>query len=358
MSLQPLAPGQLNELGFPYAGEGIYLLRDEFLTDTGAPLSETVPSVPGPGTLVKSADTGNNASIANGKLSLAAVVGNADPAYYWQPQTGSGFSRVPSRALIAYAIGTPWLGWSKSTILSAANMAYGAKERSAYADGVEYSEALPIGDPMHMIILRDTGALHVCRRGLSEFLCWTYPAGADATLWPAILGSVCDYDALYCYNVTPPTPTSELITPAQGNTFTHLTGSFLFEVTFLARSASADTVFTFRKQDDQNYLALYVTAGGSVGLYKCVGGVFSSLTAMFANGSVVAGTRLVIQWDPVPNQLVGTGSNSFKAWAGSSYVCTTLSPTVTFLQASTAGIVTAKPSGTTLANLRCWPITL
>lgn len=329
------------------------ILSDEYLTPQAAPLTSPRNAEPGPGTLTRFADTGNNASIAGGEFVIGAVVGDLDPAYYYNV-----IDRVANRALVVYAQGAAWVGWSNSATLATNALVYGARERSAYEAGVEKSEALAIGDPAHIIILRPTGALHVCRVGLTEYLCWVYRNDNTASLYPAILGSVCNYDVVDVYDVDAISPTSELATPALNDTFATPLATFLLEVTITTRSGSADTRIAVGYQDASNNLFINISPAGALQLYRRVAGTATIEKSIFGNGVVVNGSRIVIQFT-VPSQLVSGGGNNFKVWCGSSYYDSTLGGTAQgILNANSGGVVTAKPADCTLNNLACWSITL
>lgn len=341
----------------PGGGGLTYLWRAEFDAAQSPPMPASFAV--NTGLLNKYADTGDNARIASGQFQIPAVVGNVDPAYHGTQADGSGFPRVTGRALIAYAQGTPWIGLSNSTTLATSALIYGAKERSAVVAGVEKSEALAIGDPAHIIILRNTGALHVCRIGLQDYLCYPYRNGNDATLWPAILGSVCNYDAGYIYDVTPPNPTTELTGAiSQGDAITHTLSTFLFEVTVTTRSNTADTRVAFGLQDSNNYLFLNISPAGALNLVRRVAGSNTTEKAIFGNGVVVSGSHIVVQFK-APSPLASGGGNTFKLWCGSSYYDSTIGATAQgFIDANSGGSVILKPSDCTLNNLACWPIVL
>lgn len=334
-------------------GGGVtYYLDDEFTTSQAAPMPASLDSDPGPGLLKKFADGLGVANITSQRFKIPSVTGDLDPAYYLTQEDGSSFPRATGRALIVYAEGAAWVGWSNSATLATAALKYGAKERSAYDAGSEFVQALPIGDPVHIIVLDATGAWHFCRVGTTEYRCWRYPSGTDATLWPAILGSVCDYDSLFVYDVTLPAVTSQLAGPiAQGDTFTHPVASFYFEVTVTTRSGTADTYISVARLDDSNRMFLVISPAGAMTLYKVVAGAQTTEKVIFGNGVIVSGSRIIIQWT-VPSQLVSSSGNAFKVWCGSSFYDSNLSAAAqTLLNANSGGVISVKPANCTLNNL-------
>lgn len=353
---------RLAVMGVPGRSGGglVYQLRDEFATAQAAPMPATLDADPGPGKLVKATDTGNNASIANGDLVIAAAVSDTDPAYYWTKPDGSGFTREDGLALIAYHRNGAWIGWSNSTTPSAAALLYGAKGRSGYAAGAEWAEALPVGDPVHILTLTATGAQHIVRYGTNEYLALTYPTGSDETLYPMLLGDACALESLYVYKVTPPTPAVALESHAQGVEFTHPAGALLVEFDVVALSTAADTKIILREQDAENRLELYITAGRRLRLYKRVENTLTAITYLGAAGFVLNGSRVVIQLGPPGIFQTSSGSAQAKAWTQQSDgTMDTLatSSSIPFGTATTGRLETI-PAATTLANFKVWSMTL
>lgn len=346
-------------LGIPKIGGGggvVYLLRDLFTTDRAAGSVDGTASEPAPGVREVTADSGSNLSIADDQLQIAAAVSDTDPALYWTRDDGSGFTRENGLALIAYHLNGAWVGWSNSTTLATSALLYGAKGRDAYAAGVVYSEALPIGDPVHIIVLSDTGAQHIVRYGTDEYLAFTYPSGSDATLYPALLGDVCQLEALYVYKVAPVLPAAALNNPAQGVEFTHPAGAIFIEIELTTLSTSADTVLVFREQDAQNRIELRMTAGRRLQLYKRVENTLTVIANLSANGEVTDGSRIVVQLDAGGRFQTSFGSGTTcKSWVGTIAGATT--GDVPFDNA-TSGRIQTKPSGTSFGAIKVYGMAL
>lgn len=97
-------PDQIIRLGGgglrSYGPSLVYLLRDIFSTDVASPQAASRSAEPGPGRMVKSADTAGNVSLANGALKLTGTGTTVyiDPAYSWDGGS-AGFDRVAGRTV-------------------------------------------------------------------------------------------------------------------------------------------------------------------------------------------------------------------------------------------------------------------
>lgn len=109
--------------GEPIAGGVAYLLDDKFITAVAAPMTSPRNAEPGPGRMVKNADTNNNVAITSDVFQISGVAASnfTDPMYYWDIN-GNGIARASGRVLIARNVidsvsinrGVTF-GWSAST---------------------------------------------------------------------------------------------------------------------------------------------------------------------------------------------------------------------------------------------------
>lgn len=274
-----------------------YQLRDEFLSVQAAPMADVLNSVPGPGKLVKATDTGDNVSITNGDLVIAAAVDDTDPAYYWTKSDGSGFTRENGLALIVYPRGGGWFGWSNSVPPTPESIVYGVKGRDGYAGGIPWLQALPYEECAHILVLTETGAQHIVRTSGQEYLAMTYPLGSDDVLWPVVMGSPTNIEAAYIYLTAPAQPVVAIDTLEVGMEFTLPTGPYIIEFDVEEKGwVGENTTVTIHKQDDDNRLSLfYQPYTEQLSLNKHVDGATSLHTRLSDTETVKTGSHVVFQ---------------------------------------------------------------
>lgn len=341
--------------GFLSNGNSIYQLRDALTDMLAAGEVDGTSSVPGPGKRMVVADSAGNLSIGNGLMTLSAVAGDLDPASYWTKSNGSGFARESGLALVAYHQRGVWVGWSNSTDLQTSSLIYGAKGRDSYVAGTAWTEVLPLGDAVHIIVLTTTGAQHFARVGLNEYLVFTYPAGVDAELYPALLGKVASLENIYVYPVTPAVPLVDVSLPTTGLEFSHPQNSYLIEFDVLSVSGVTSSTIVLHQQDAENYLRIDIAPSRQMSLYRIEAGVTTLVSRMSDVGDVVNGSRVVVQMRPPSSFITSNGSGTtFKAWVnGKIRASTGTAPFGT----STSGNINSIAAGIPLANFKVWNMT-
>lgn len=332
------------------------LLRDEMTDTLAAGAVDGTNASPGPGVREVVADSASALNISDGMLSIAAAAGDLDPAMYWTDGDGNGFARAVGLALIAYHQGGAWVGWSNSATLATSALVYGAKGRDAYAGGTVWTEVLSnSGDDVHILVFGDTEVQHFIRRGLLEYLAFTYPLGGGDTLYPAVLGKEAQLDSLYVYTTTPAIPLVAIDTPMVDIEFTHPQEQYLIEFDVVNVSGSVATSIVLHQQDASNYLRLDVAPNGQLSLYRFEAGVSALVSRMSDVGDVVAGSRVVVQMRPAGLFVTSNGSGTtFKAWVNGKLRAST--GTAPF-KASTAGKFGAIAAGIPIANFKLWSMT-
>lgn len=110
--------------GASVPGGGIvYLLDDEFTTDAAASFASPALSEPGPGKLVRAADSASRVSKDAGDLlwSGAAASANVDPAYYFTDSADASFTRAAGLTAIFKLISTGVMNFGFTTNTTIAN---------------------------------------------------------------------------------------------------------------------------------------------------------------------------------------------------------------------------------------------
>jgi hypothetical protein len=308
------------------------------------------------GQLLKSADTGDNISVSSGDLSVNAIVSESDPAYVFRKRDGNPFARESGTALIAYHRGGSYVGWSNNDVATPSTILYGAKDRDVIRSGTAYTYALPLGDPVHVIILTEYGAQHISLYGNDQYLSFVHPLVSTSSniLFPAVLGKVAKLPSLYVYDIDPVSPNTEISTPAQGQEFNRPAGAYLVEFTVTAHSLTTPALLVLDEQDADNRLELTLSTSAQLTLNKRENG---TPTKIFENVNCPDGSHVLMQIRP-PERFItpsGAGSNTVKAYIGASSIAVTVS--VPFAN-QTLGRFDTLPAGTTISNFRLWTMAL
>lgn len=341
---------------FPTAFRKSYLKRflvDRFVHSISAPMPSVVSSRPGPGKLVKSVDSANNASIANKQLVIGDAVDNSDPAYYWTKVNDDGFTEENNLALILYPRHAAMVGWSKSKTISLANLAYGASGRDAYVSGQIWNQVGTNSvDDVWIIVFSDTEVQYFIRRGPIIKLAFTTSLQGNIELFPTILGQVGELESIYTYKVTPVEPLVNIPTPTEGMTFTHPLNQYLVEFDIPNISGSSSNSIYLYVQDSNNKLLIQCAPNGQPSLYKVEAGVSTLISRMGNTGDIVNNSRMVVQFKP--DSIFGTSSGSgtsFKAWVNGSGRFSTGS--MPFADV-TSGIFGLQPATLPVRNFKIW----
>ena len=282
-----------------------YLLRDEFATAAGAPLTSPRTCAPGPGTLTIT-DTGNNLSIGGGKLLGRGIAGAGDPKVMT-----AAFDRVAGRLfsfLWTYNTNRGGGGWYNN-VLPTANPNLGIMDVSGnettIPPGSTGGDALAIGTEYTVAaILRGTGGFVLLKSG--AYTEWTLSfVGNLLTLTPMYAGAWAraadfdiDTDSWRIADLPAPWTTDNGIATtvlagarSAGDTFTH-EANCLIEFTQTTVPAALQTELRFRIQDATNYWQVTVDSTGALDLDEVVAG---SATQRGTSAGVIAnGDRIVI----------------------------------------------------------------
>lgn len=340
-------------LGAPLmSGGGVaYLFRDDFLTADVAPVADPRPAEPGPGVLHTFADTGNNGSISGGALVVAAVAGDTDPSYYWTDNSDSGFARAAGLGCVFEETGEAWVGLSNSATLTTNALIYGIKGTSVIDAGVEHQTALPTTDTKWVVVTDDIGAKLLYKTGDTYTLGWVWDNGADATLWPAVLGAVYTLPGIYLcrfespFNTRAGLRTDYIATLANGLTFTKSDACLIrFKVNTVGRAGSVNVYYNY--QDAQNYWRL--TLVGTTGALRFVKRKDNVQVLNNDLGIVSNGDEITIRRE----------AGRIRVWCGSALVRDYTASGVSDFAAS-QGLLSGFDAGSTawdLTALATWPL--
>lgn len=357
----------------------LYILIDEFTTAVSAPLASPRASEPGPGTMVKNADTANNALIASGALQFAGLITSNfnDPMYYWRVG-GVGIARAGGRALIARNV-IPITNISRAFTFGWSDATGGAG--SANHGGVYFSSgggvnaisggvltlggAWAIATTYQMaVVLLPTGSATFIKGG--AFTDWSLlfveKSFSSSPLFPKITGvanmnvtfdaiRVADLGGAFASDYGIATVRDETL--ANGDTFVATAnGIHDFEFTLPGSpSANNEIALNFRRQDANNKLRAIVkrNAGNTAWDFQ-VREVVAGTPATPSGWTDVTGVAT-----PAQIRVIADGSTlAFYTRAGTSWTKRGNTITNTNFQ-SQAGLEIEAVAGTTLTAVTSYP---
>ena len=325
-----------------------YELRDDFNTAVAPPLPATVAADPGPGEMVKAADTEDKGSISGGSLLLTprAAPGFNDPAYFWQNVDSAGFDRVAGKAFFfRYQTADGEQGlfglWPTTTINTTPERGFQVKTANNWsintATGALIIGAFTGGDSHdYAIIMRDTFYFMLVKGSLFPdwTLLWVGDNGQNAGTADPVFPAINNSDGSPSLDTVREADLTAngrsvwgddfgIATQRQagarsaGDTFTH-EADFLAEFTVTTLPAAGQIEFEFRKQDDNNLWRVTVDSTGALDLDEVVAGVPTqrgTAAAVITAGetvTVIAVDETISVFDSTNRRINYTSAANFK----------------------------------------------
>ena len=298
-------------IGLPYGGKVpvVYLLRDEFATDEGAPLASPRTCEPGPGA-VAITDTGGLLSISGGVLSPAGM----DDA--WDPQvvSAASFARARGRALLGTINRSgdrQVFGWTNQTTVAAnGHIICGFGDVGGFRAG---GTAAAIGQALFWpdtgvayptaLVLRSPGGYGLTKIDGEWVLHWVDHGQTTTPLYGTFTTRAADFtatlDGLRVVDLAAPWDDDYGLATARlsgaqsaDQTFAH-EADCLLEFVLTTLPSSGNVFVWFRIQDGGNYWRLTIPSNGQLRLDEVVGGSGTN-RASTGSGALAGGERIVV----------------------------------------------------------------
>jgi hypothetical protein len=339
-----------------------FLLRDDFTTTAGAPLTSPRTAEPGPGTLTIVTDSGPKMSIASGDLVWTSSVANFDPR-----MNGPLLARAAGRTYLFEVIG------------NAGGFQFGLEDSSGNRRGVLYFNGTAVtiavdannnfdNQNVATIVLGTRYNVAFSRIGSAQYgyfikggaftswtLLWIEIAGdASATRRPFFwaLGTASSGKFGHWRYLDLPAPyatdyglATQRLSGARSalDAFSH-EANCLIEFTDTTRPSASNLDFRFRRQDATNYWQVTIDSTGAFTLNEVVAGTPTQRAT--AAAVVSSGHRIVIVAD---STTIKGYSNNVLRWTYSS---------ASNFATSTAGELTALGTTGAVSDVVAWPRTI